>query len=57
MESDVQTRTATADGTPIRWLEQGTGTPVVLVHGITPEDHPDVVAGEIRSLTAEVAAR
>jgi pimeloyl-ACP methyl ester carboxylesterase len=34
MESDVQTRTATVDGTPIRWLEQGTGTPVVLVHGI-----------------------
>jgi len=30
----VQTRTTTLDGTPIRWLEQGTGTPVVLVHGI-----------------------
>jgi len=26
--------TADLDGTPIRWLEQGTGTPVVLVHGI-----------------------
>ncbi|MCY7364225.1 MAG: alpha/beta fold hydrolase, partial [Frankiaceae bacterium] len=30
----MQTRTATVDGTPIRWLEQGTGAPVVLVHGI-----------------------
>ncbi len=30
----MQTRTATVKGTPIRWLEQGTGTPVVLVHGI-----------------------
>jgi pimeloyl-ACP methyl ester carboxylesterase len=30
----VQSRTATVDGTPIRWLEQGTGAPVVLVHGI-----------------------
>ena len=33
-ESDVQTQTATIDGTPIRWLEQGSGAPVVLVHGI-----------------------
>ena len=30
----MQTMTADLDGTPIRWLEQGTGTPVVLVHGI-----------------------
>lgn len=30
----MQTRTATIDGTPIRWLEQGSGAPVVLVHGI-----------------------
>lgn len=30
----MQSRTATIDGTPIRWLEQGAGTPVVLVHGI-----------------------
>ena len=30
----MQSRTATIDGTPIRWEEQGTGTPVVLVHGI-----------------------
>ena len=30
----LQVRTATVDGTPLRWLEQGTGTPVVLVHGI-----------------------
>jgi len=26
--------TATIDGTPVRWLEQGQGQPVVLVHGI-----------------------
>jgi len=32
---DVIERTATVDGTPIRWLEQdGDGIPVVLVHGI-----------------------
>lgn len=31
----AQVRTATVDGTPLRWLEQGSGsTPVVLVHGI-----------------------
>ena len=30
----MHTRTATVDGTPLRWLEQGTGAPVVLVHGI-----------------------
>ena len=30
----MQTRTATIDGTPVRWLEQGVGQPVVLVHGI-----------------------
>jgi pimeloyl-ACP methyl ester carboxylesterase len=30
----VQSRTALVDGTAIRWLEQGTGSPVVLVHGI-----------------------
>ena len=30
----VQERTAHVNGTPVRWLEQGTGTPVVLVHGI-----------------------
>jgi pimeloyl-ACP methyl ester carboxylesterase len=30
----VQEHTATVDGTPIRWLEQGEGMPVVLVHGI-----------------------
>ena len=30
----MQSRTATVDGTPVRWLEQGTGAPVVLVHGI-----------------------
>ena len=30
----MQTRTTTVDGTPVRWLEQGTGAPVVLVHGI-----------------------
>lgn len=30
----MQTRTATVDGTPIRWLEQGDGPAVVLVHGI-----------------------
>ncbi len=30
----MQTRTATVEGTPIRWLEQGSGAPVVLVHGI-----------------------
>lgn len=54
----MQSRTTTVDGTPIRWLEQGTGAPVVLVHGIpTPEDQPDVVAGQIRGRTAEVAAR
>lgn len=116
-------RTATVDGTPVRWLEQdGDGVPVVLVHGIptspalwrhvvprleglrvalemtgygdsipagegrdlslfqeleygerfardlgaplrriaggkhfTPEDHPDVLAEEIRGLHAEVS--
>jgi len=26
--------TAVVDGIPVRWLEQGSGTPVVLVHGI-----------------------
>jgi pimeloyl-ACP methyl ester carboxylesterase len=30
----VQARTTTIDRTPVRWLEQGTGAPVVLVHGI-----------------------
>ena len=30
----MQTSTATIDGTPIRWLEQSAGQPVVLVHGI-----------------------
>jgi pimeloyl-ACP methyl ester carboxylesterase len=30
----VQSRTALIDGTPVRWLEQGAGPPVVLVHGI-----------------------
>ena len=30
----MQSRTETVDGTPIRWLEQGSGAPVVLVHGI-----------------------
>jgi len=30
----VQSRTTTVDSTPIRWLEQGSGAPVVLVHGI-----------------------
>lgn len=27
-------RRTTIDGTPVRWLEQGSGVPVVLVHGI-----------------------
>lgn len=30
----MNSRTATIDGTPVRWLEQGDGPPVVLVHGI-----------------------
>ncbi len=30
----MTSRTATIDGTPVRWLEQGEGQPVVLVHGI-----------------------
>lgn len=30
----IQERTADVDGTPVRWLEQGSGMPVVLVHGI-----------------------
>lgn len=30
----MQSRTTTLDGTPLRWLEQGSGSPVVLVHGI-----------------------
>ncbi len=30
----MPTRTTTIEQTPIRWLEQGTGAPVVLVHGI-----------------------
>jgi pimeloyl-ACP methyl ester carboxylesterase len=33
-EPDVQSRVTTIDGTPLRWLEQGSGAPVVLVHGI-----------------------
>ncbi len=30
----MQARTITLDDTPVRWLEQGSGPPVVLVHGI-----------------------
>ena len=30
----MEQRTADVGGTPVRWLEQGSGTPVVLVHGI-----------------------
>ncbi len=30
----ISEHTADVDGTPVRWLEQGTGLPVVLVHGI-----------------------
>ena len=30
----MQSRTTTVTGTPVRWLEQGSGAPVVLVHGI-----------------------
>jgi pimeloyl-ACP methyl ester carboxylesterase len=30
----MQEHSASVGGTPIRWLEQGTGLPVVLVHGI-----------------------
>ncbi len=30
----IQQRTANVDGTPVRWLEQGSGVAVVLVHGI-----------------------
>ena len=30
----MQERTATVGDVPVRWLEQGSGTPVVLVHGI-----------------------
>jgi pimeloyl-ACP methyl ester carboxylesterase len=30
----LESRSTTLDGTPVRWLEQGSGTPVVLVHGI-----------------------
>lgn len=30
----MQTRTTTIDGTPVRWVEQGEGQPVVLVHGL-----------------------
>ena len=30
----MQTRSTDVDGTPVRWLEQGDGPPVVLVHGI-----------------------
>jgi pimeloyl-ACP methyl ester carboxylesterase len=32
--SAVKERTASVGGTTVRWLEQGAGTPVVLVHGI-----------------------
>lgn len=35
MPAEAEERTATIDGTPVRWLEMdGAGTPVVLVHGI-----------------------
>ena len=30
----MQEHSTTVDGAPVRWLEQGTGLPVVLVHGI-----------------------
>lgn len=30
----IHERTADVDGTLVRWLEQGTGLSVVLVHGI-----------------------
>lgn len=30
----MESRTATIDGTDVRWLEAGSGVPVVLVHGI-----------------------
>lgn len=30
----MQQQTAQVNGTPLRWLEQGSGLPVVLVHGI-----------------------
>lgn len=30
----IQEHIADVDGTPVRWIEQGTGTPTVLVHGI-----------------------
>ena len=30
----MQSRSTTIDGTPVRWLEQGEGQPVVLVHGL-----------------------
>lgn len=30
----MEQREAVVDGTPVRWLEQGSGLPVVLVHGI-----------------------
>ncbi len=30
----IQQHTTDVAGTPVRWLEQGSGTPVVLVHGI-----------------------
>ena len=30
----MEQRSADVGGTPVRWLEQGSGTPVVLVHGI-----------------------
>ena len=30
----MQEQTATVDDTRMRWLEEGRGTPVVLVHGI-----------------------
>ena len=30
----MQPSTATIDGTPVRWSEQGSGQPVELAHGI-----------------------
>jgi hypothetical protein len=50
--------TATIDGAPVRWLEQGTGRPVVQVWGVAdPFQKLEYIAEEVRGLAAEVAAR
>lgn len=65
-ELDVPARIVWGDADPFQKIEYGErfardlGTTVHRIEGgkhFTPEDHPEVIAGQIQSLTAEVAAR